>query len=115
VDHAINMGKWTPEEDAKLTEPVTQLGNNNWTRVAAMVPGRMDKQCSRRFGECLDPGTNKGNWTPEEGRMLTEAVTEFGNKNWFTVAAMVPGRRLTSTVSSKMARKCGPHSRTYVA
>jgi hypothetical protein len=32
-------GTWIPEEDAKLIEGVTELGND-WVRVATRVPGR---------------------------------------------------------------------------
>jgi myb proto-oncogene protein len=41
-------GKWTPEEDAKLTDVVTDYGDSNWVRVAAMVPGRTNNQCRRK-------------------------------------------------------------------
>jgi hypothetical protein len=36
--------KWAPEEDAKLTEAVTELGTGNWIQVAALVPGRTNDQ-----------------------------------------------------------------------
>jgi hypothetical protein len=85
-----NYGKWTPEEDAKLTEAVTERGNA-WVRVAAMVPGRSVAQCRYRWVECLDPDISTGNWTPEEDATLTIAVTQLG-KDWVQVAAMVPGR-----------------------
>jgi myb proto-oncogene protein len=47
-------GKWTVEEDAKLTEAVEELGTN-WARVAAMVPSRTNTQCRYRWVESLDP------------------------------------------------------------
>jgi hypothetical protein len=37
-------GKWTPEEDTKLTEAVETHGKD-WVAVASMVPGRTSKQC----------------------------------------------------------------------
>jgi myb proto-oncogene protein len=98
------MGKWTPEEDEKLTEAVTQLGKD-WAKVTALVPGRTRGLCRSRWVHYFDPTTNQtsarsgkwtpearsGKWTPEEDAKLTEAVTELGN-DWTAVAAMVPGR-----------------------
>jgi hypothetical protein len=87
---ASNYGQWTPEEDAKLTTAVTVFGNA-WVAVASMVPGRSVNQCRYRWVECLDPTLNTGNWTPEEDKRLTEAVTQLG-KDWVQIASMVPGR-----------------------
>jgi myb proto-oncogene protein len=89
-------GKWTVEEDAKLTEAVEELGTK-WVEVAAMVPSRTDVQCRYRWVESLDPNITlgkKGKWTVEEDAKLTEAVEELGT-NWARVAAMVPSRTNT--------------------
>jgi myb proto-oncogene protein len=86
--------KWTPEEDAKLTEAVKKHGDN-WVDVAALVPGRTDKQCSKTWRMRLDPIISTGKWTPEEDTKLTEAVNavkEFGSNYWVRVAVLVPGR-----------------------
>jgi hypothetical protein len=57
VDPANEMkGKWTLEEDAKLTEAVKKYGIHHWVAVAAMVPGRKDMQCRSRWTRTLDPG-----------------------------------------------------------
>jgi myb proto-oncogene protein len=83
----VAVAAWTPEEDAKLTEAVTEFGGNDWVRVAAMVPGRTNKQCRQRWTAGVAP-----TWTLEEDAKLTEAATEFGGNDWVRVAAMVPGR-----------------------
>jgi hypothetical protein len=88
-----NKGKWKAEEDAKLTDAVSQLGKD-WVAVAAIVPGRTHIQCRYRWVEFLDPTikhTTTGKWKPEEDEKLTDAVKQFGN-NWVLVAALVPGR-----------------------
>jgi myb proto-oncogene protein len=86
IEHMDNKGKWTVAEDAKLTEAVTEFGND-WVRVAALVPGRTNARCR----QSLDPGFKKGIWTVAEDAKLAELVTELGT-DWVRVAAMVPGR-----------------------
>jgi hypothetical protein len=46
--------KWTVDEDAKLTDAVKEHGANDWVRVAAMVPGRRNTQCRKRWLDSLD-------------------------------------------------------------
>jgi hypothetical protein len=90
--------RWTPEEDANLTEVAAKL-SNDWARVATLVPGRSHVQCRQRWVNYLDPTKDrkskkkrkKGEWTVEDGAKLAEAVAEFG-KDKVAVAAMVPGR-----------------------
>jgi hypothetical protein len=93
LDPDINRGKWTPDEDTKLTEALTEHGNN-WVQVATMVPGRTNHQCRHRWAKCLDPTIEhtKGKWKPEEDAKLTGAVKEHGENNSIAVAALVPGR-----------------------
>jgi hypothetical protein len=43
-----NKGKWSPEEDTKLTEAVKKH-DNHWVEVAAMVSGRTNIQCRERW------------------------------------------------------------------
>jgi myb proto-oncogene protein len=95
LDPAIgkSTGKWTPEEDAKLTEAVKKYGTD-WVKVATLVHGRSNHQCRHRWTYTLDPtiGKSAGKlWTPEEDAKLTEAVKKHGT-DWVAVAALVPGR-----------------------
>jgi hypothetical protein len=85
--------RWKPEEDAKLIEAVKKHGKK-WVAVAAMIPGRTDKQCRKRWIYTLDPATagkTTGRWKPEEDTKLIEAVEKHG-KDWVAVATLVPGR-----------------------
>jgi myb proto-oncogene protein len=93
LDPDVNKGEWIPEEDAKLTEAVAELGHKSWPAVAALVPGRTTRQCRERWATCLDPTVEHmmGKMTPEEDAKLIEAVMEHG-KDWVRVAAMLPGR-----------------------
>jgi hypothetical protein len=83
---------WTPEEDAKLTEGVQQHGKD-WVSVAALVPGRNNKDCKSRWDNNVGPsiGRKIGRWTPEEDAKLTDAVTKYG-ADFVAVAALIPDR-----------------------
>jgi hypothetical protein len=108
--------KWAPEDDAKLTEAVTELGTSDWIQVAVMVPDRMNIQCRQRRTTSLDPtNINRGQWTVKEdaklmnkrvdemtargGRWTTaediklkDAVQKHNGKNWAANAALATGR-----------------------
>jgi hypothetical protein len=84
------MGKWTPEEDAKLTSAVTKYGKD-WFAAAALVSGRNNKDCRSRWVNNLNISRKMGKWTPEEDAKMTDAVTKYG-KDWPRVATLVPGR-----------------------
>jgi myb proto-oncogene protein len=64
-----NKGKWTPEEDANLTEAVEKLGKN-WVAVAALIPGRTNKKC--RFRWFNRPESNEGKEIPGEDKVDVE-------------------------------------------
>jgi hypothetical protein len=60
VEHANGktMGRWKPEEDTKLIEAVKKHGKK-WVAVAAMVPGRTDRQCRQRWVNMVDHANGK--------------------------------------------------------
>jgi hypothetical protein len=97
LDPAIekSAGKWTAEEDAKLTEAVKKYGNE-WVKVAEMIPGRTNAQCRQRWTYTLDTAIVKraGKWTPKQDAKLTEAIKKHDN-HWLAVAVLVPGRTNT--------------------
>jgi hypothetical protein len=93
-------GQWAEDEDIKLKNAVQTHGGNNWSAIAALVPGRTKTQCRRRWHDALDPridGTNgrTGQWTAEENLKLKDAVQTHGGKNWGATATLVPGRTKT--------------------
>jgi hypothetical protein len=71
-----NVGKWTPEEDAKLTEAVQKPGNN-WITVATLVPGRMHKQCRQRWVLNLDPDRASNPVEEEHNAGMTRRWTRY--------------------------------------
>jgi hypothetical protein len=52
--------KLTLEEDAKLTDAVTEIGNSDWVQVGALAQGRTHAQGCKRGCQTLNPDTNKG-------------------------------------------------------
>ena len=87
-----SMGKWTPEEDAKLRASVGANNAKNWKRIAKSLPGRTDVQCLHRWQKVLKPGLIKGPWTSEEDAKVIELVKLHGQKKWSMIARELKGR-----------------------
>lgn len=50
-----------------VTWPTEQV---KWSVVASRLPGRIGKQCRERWFNHLDPSIKKGEWSPEEDRIV---------------------------------------------
>lgn len=48
LNASIMRSVWTPEEDAKLRAAVEELGESDWSLVAACLEGRNNSQCLMR-------------------------------------------------------------------
>jgi hypothetical protein len=83
--------KWTAEEDEVLERAVGQFAEDNWRKVAILVPGRTSKQCRERWLAKLSPGLVRGDWTAREELILVEKQREIGNQ-WAKINAFLPGR-----------------------
>lgn len=90
LDPGVVKGHWTEEEDHKL---IVLAGENpkNWGHVAKGIEGRTAKQCRERYHNHLDPSIKKGDWTPQEDRIIMEKQKELGNK-WAQIAQFLAGR-----------------------
>jgi hypothetical protein len=104
-------GIWTVEEDAKLTSAITSTSQMMWGKeyktdfdaVAALVPGRTQRQCRDRWKDVLDPSSDRGStdkWTADEDKNLKDAVRTYDCKDWAAISALVPGRT-TSQCSNR--------------
>lgn len=82
---------WTAEEDNMLIELVSTHGACNWDSLARFIPNRTGKQCRERFINTLDPNVKRGNWVPEEDRMIIELYKVVGSR-WTEMAKYLPGR-----------------------
>jgi hypothetical protein len=102
LDPSINRttgctGTWLADEDTKLKDAVQTHGGKNWDGIAALVPGRTKIQCYDRWCHVLDPNTDRttgrtGKWVEDEDIKLKDAVQTHGDKDWFVIATLVPGR-----------------------
>jgi hypothetical protein len=99
-------GRWTLEEDAKLTLAVSNTSKKKWRKeytsdwaaITALIPGRTERQCRRRWHNGLDPSIDRASerkgcrWTAAEDSQLKDAVQTHGDKDWVAVSAKVPGQ-----------------------
>lgn len=91
LNPTLIKGSWTREEDETIVNFVQQYGTKNWTKLAAILPGRIGKQCRERWRNHLDPEVNREPWTAQEDTILIELHEKLGNQ-WVKIAEMLPGR-----------------------
>jgi myb proto-oncogene protein len=110
--------KWAEDEDSKLVDAVQTHGGKSWGAIAALVPGRTEKQCHNRWKDVLDPSIDrasgrKGEWTAVENSKLKDAVQTHGDKNWGAISMQVPGRTRKQCFDRwrQRAEVCGTNAR----
>ncbi|KAF5094610.1 hypothetical protein D0Z00_003462 [Geotrichum galactomycetum] len=54
LDPTLKRGRWTEDEDRILLEAYGKMGSV-WNKIAQLIPGRTDDQCSKRYNDVLDP------------------------------------------------------------
>lgn len=83
--------KFTPDEDKRLLQLVSQYGSKAWVIIARFMPKRNSRQCRERYLNYLSPFINKGDWSEKEDELLLIKYQEFGSK-WVTIASFFPDR-----------------------
>ncbi|KAL8526792.1 hypothetical protein ACS0TY_015854 [Phlomoides rotata] len=84
-------GPWSPDEDAMLSQLVSNFGARNWSLIARGIPGRSGKSCRLRWCNQLDPAVKRKPFTDEEDHIILQAHAVHGNK-WASIARLMPGR-----------------------
>jgi hypothetical protein len=91
LNPSLVKGSWTREEDETIIEFVQREGTKNWTQLAALLPGRIGKQCRERWRNHLDPEVNREAWTEAEDEILIDLHERIGNQ-WVKITESLPGR-----------------------
>ncbi|XP_035854920.1 snRNA-activating protein complex subunit 4 isoform X2 [Sander lucioperca] len=95
VSDSLKRGSWTPAEDDMLRELVKEMRIGNfipYTQISYFMEGRDPSQLIYRWNQVLDPSLKKGFWTKEEDELLLNAVSRYGEKDWWKIRFEVPGR-----------------------
>lgn len=92
LDPTLKRGRWTEEEDRILLEAFNKMGSV-WNKIAQLIPGRTDDQCSKRYNDVLDPSVRDRlrEWTEEEDDTLLQLVETYGTQ-WRTISTHMKGR-----------------------
>jgi hypothetical protein len=88
---SARKGNWTKEEDRILLDWVSLKGPNKWTECSKKIRGRCGKQCRERWVNILNPKVKKGNWSPEEQRLIFLNLKRFYT-SWSLMANELEGR-----------------------
>lgn len=70
---------------------VAAQGEQSWSLIAQLFPGRIGKQCREHWHNQLKPDVKRDAWTADEEEALIEAHTRLGNR-WAEIAEHISGR-----------------------
>ena len=87
----LGRRKFQKQEDEMLRFLVDRFGDVNWQMIAAHMGGRTARQCRERYRNYLSPKISNRPWTPEEEELLTQKVSELGQR-WTVIAMFFEGR-----------------------
>lgn len=88
----LRKGLWSPEEDEKLLNYITQYGHGCWSAVPKLAGlQRCGKSCRLRWINYLRPDLKRGAFSHQEENLIIELHAVLGNR-WSQIAARLPGR-----------------------
>ncbi|XP_074316636.1 transcription factor MYB12-like [Silene latifolia] len=88
----LKRGRWTTEEDEKLTNYILRHGEGGWRSLpknAGLL--RCGKSCRLRWINYLRTDLKRGNIAPHEEDIIIKLHATLGNR-WSAIAAQLPGR-----------------------
>ncbi|KAB5527385.1 hypothetical protein DKX38_021232 [Salix brachista] len=88
----LKKGRWTAEEDEKLTEYIRANGEGSWRSLpknAGLL--RCGKSCRLRWINYLAADLKRGNISAEEEEIIVNLHASLGNR-WSLIASHLPGR-----------------------
>jgi hypothetical protein len=83
--------KFTPLDDARLSDAVRRCGTGSWAVVARQVPGRNARQCRERWANYVNPTLEQTPLSPSEELLLDKKFAELG-PSWHVIASFFPTR-----------------------
>ena len=83
--------QFSADEDIKLTQLVSEYGEDDWESIASNMPNRNTRQCRERWLFYLSPSINKNQFTVSDDMKLIKLYNEYGPK-WKVIAKSFDGR-----------------------
>ncbi|XVF64781.1 hypothetical protein PTKIN_Ptkin09bG0194200 [Pterospermum kingtungense] len=91
-ENGLKKGPWTPEEDQKLVQYITQHGHGSWRALPRLAGlNRCGKSCRLRWTNYLRPDIKRGKFSQDEEQTILHLHSILGNK-WSAIATHLPGR-----------------------
>ncbi|KAI4386943.1 hypothetical protein MLD38_004816 [Melastoma candidum] len=88
----VKRGLWSPEEDEKLVDYVSNHGHGCWSSVPRRAGlQRCGRSCRLRWMNYLRPELKRGSFSSEEATIIIELHGILGNR-WAQIARHLPGR-----------------------